>query len=619
LLDTRKAPPPAKLSQRIGVYPAPATRNTIAGELGLILGAVWEEVKQDEDEVEFLKNCYVVPEASDGTLALAKELIEQKVASDERVFTKALQPGQVPNLLKEYSHEKPIVVIGRVGNGKTTFLRYLRKIEAVDSLGKYIQIDIDFIDRPAHASEVSQFIYARIEEQLSQPPYNIDVMDDTLIRAALNADINRFKKSPEGKAYQHNSPEYVTAELAFINSIRADKHEFYKRVFIHLRGSQQYSLAIFVDNLDRRLEPIQEEAYLRASAIARDWASLVFVCLRPTTFHKSSKLGVLDSVAPKLVNITSARSDHVLARRLKFAKRYAEDGALPKRSNRAPLGSSFSFEMPKVATVIECLVESFRHRRQLVALFEAASNGNTRDLLKFTYQFLTSKFLDTDFIVESFTEDPKYKVPVHHALRALLLGDSLHYDPRICTFLNLFDIQQADRLEHFTRLTLLHFLSTVADGHPTYGFARITDAVSHLCKVGYSANHAQWTIRYLFERACVEPRDPVETWSDEVKEIRLSPLGRYHITDLISHFVYFDAVIIDTPILDSTSRATITEVFSINQRIQRCIAFMEYLDKAANDILDLPVKHLWGETYQRIMGTMALIADRIDAENIEVE
>ncbi len=279
LLDVRKAPPPQKLSQRISVYPAPTTRNAVADTLETVLGAVWEEVKQDEDEVEFLKHCYVLPEANPSTLALAKEIIEQKVSSDERVFAKALQQNAIKDLLKNYSPEKPIVILGDIGHGKTTFLKYLRKIEAATALDRYIQLDIDFVDRPAHADEVSQFIYSRIEDQLRQAPYSLDIMDDALIRAALHPDLNRFKKTPEAKLHPPDSSEYKVAELAFINSIRNDKHEFFKRLFIHLRGSRKFSLAIFMDNLDRRDEPIQEEAYLRASAIATTGqASYLFAC-----------------------------------------------------------------------------------------------------------------------------------------------------------------------------------------------------------------------------------------------------------------------------------------------------------------------------------------------------
>ena len=130
----------------------------------------------------------------------------------------------------------------------------------------------------------------------------------------------------------------------------------------------------------------------------------------------------MDSVAPKVITITSAKSSQVLARRTKFAKRYAEGLAVPQLASGALFGSTFSFELPHVATVLECMTESFRHRRQLVSLFEAVANGNTGDMLKYTSQFLTSKFLDTQEIVERFCADPDDRVPVHHALRALLFG-----------------------------------------------------------------------------------------------------------------------------------------------------------------------------------------------------
>ena len=123
------------------LYPAPAHRNAIASSLGTILGAVWGELKQDEDEVEFLKQCYVNPEASASAISLAKELLEQKLASDERAHASPIKPGEVTDVLRGYSPEKPIVVLGDVGSGKTIFLKHLRKVDAVATLDKYIQIE----------------------------------------------------------------------------------------------------------------------------------------------------------------------------------------------------------------------------------------------------------------------------------------------------------------------------------------------------------------------------------------------------------------------------------------------------------------------------------------------
>ena len=200
LLEQRKAPPPSKLSQRIPNYPAPANRNQIANQLSAVLGAVWEEARHDENDLQFLQECYVEPEANAGALALANELLGQRLSTDERSFARSIQTSQTTDVLANALSEKPIVVLGNVGNGKTTFLRYLRLIRAKDVLTKYIQIDINFVDRPDVAAEVPSFIYGQIEEQL-RTLYNIDVDDDQLVRAALNADLNRFKRTPEAKAF----------------------------------------------------------------------------------------------------------------------------------------------------------------------------------------------------------------------------------------------------------------------------------------------------------------------------------------------------------------------------------------------------------------------------------
>ena len=605
LLETRKAPPPSKLSQRITLYPAQATRNTLQDDLREVLGTMWEDIKREEDDLAFLKECYVRPETGVPALAYAKSLLERKLSSDEQVGAQVVSPTKMPKMLKDYSSEKPIVVLGDVGSGKTTFLNYLRKIEAPETLDKYIQIEINFLDRPSSAAEVADYIYAEIDRQLQKSPHKIDILDDKLTRGALNADLNRFKNSSEAKAHPQGTQEYVNAELEYINTIRSNRHDFFKRIFKHLRGSHKYSLALFFDNLDRRLQSIQDEAYLRASAIARDWASLVFLCLRPATFHTSSEAGVLDSVAPKLISITNARADFVLVRRLKFAKRYMTDSMHPSNS------------IGNVSTFLDCLIESFRQKPQLVAVFESVANGNTRDLIKYVYNFLTSLHLDTTLILNKYRGDASYRVPVHHALRALLFDNFMHYDPKRSRFVNLFDVQQADKREHFTRLATLSYMSTISVTEPAYGYARVQDIVNHLCQVGYTATHAIWTMHYLFDRKCLVSRDPIEQWSDDIKELRYTDLGKYHLIELHKKFSYIDAMIIDTPIIDVRARATITDTFFIRERLARSLTFIEYLDSCANEVLCPNTKQLWEEASKSLMNEMSAIQDRLDEQDAD--
>ena len=288
LLESRKKPAPQKLSSSITNYPRPADRNVIANELYAATAAVWNEVKNDEVDPEFLRRCYVEPEASAASLMVAQELVQQRLSVDQAVRSEAIQLENVPKLIGGDLPEKPVVVLGKVGHGKTTFLRYLREVKAKTILTNYVQLDINFVDRPDRPEDVGQFIYDEIERQLLLN-YQTDIIADNLVRGFLHSDIDRFKRSYEGRQHPEGSDEYKEAERQFILAIRNNRHVYLGRVFAHMRrgrvkGGSGHSVAIFLDNLDRRIDTIQEEAFLRASAMARDWSALVFVCLRQAHF-----------------------------------------------------------------------------------------------------------------------------------------------------------------------------------------------------------------------------------------------------------------------------------------------------------------------------------------------
>ena len=54
----------------------------------------------------------------------------------------------------------------------------------------------------------------------------------------------------------------------------------------------------------------------------------------------------------------------------------------------------------------------------------------------------------------------------------------------------------------------------------------------------------------LFGRQCCESKMPMEEWSDYVDAVRVTGIGRYHVTTLMKKFNYVDAVVVDTPILE---------------------------------------------------------------------
>jgi hypothetical protein len=123
----------------------------------------------------------------------------------------------------------------------------------------------------------------------------------------------------------------------------------------------------------------------------------------------------------------------------------------------------------------------------------------------------------------------------------------------------------------------------------------------------------------LFERRCIESRDPLEEWSDDIREIRVTDLGKYHLSHLLTKFNYFDAMIVDTPILDDNARRQIGDTLKIRARIERCLVFVDYLNQASSQMLDIQTKKLWADSFEVVKGEMAKIQDRLDRLDAEAD
>lgn len=582
LMESRKAPAPPKLSTRIANYPVPASRNTVINSLEAVISLIWDQLNADETDAHFLRECYVQPETTSENLVEAKELIQQRIDTDSSVTPDAHSITDIPDLINSYQAERPIIILGRIGHGKSTFLRYLRLVGAADSLAKYVQIDVDFLDRPEHSHQVTDFVYGQIEEQL-RTRYDIDVDEDKIVRSALHGDLNRFRKSPIGRFYANDETGYAKEELNRILELQKDRHAYLTKVFYMLKKSQGRSIALFFDNLDRRSDAIQEEAFLRSSAIARDWTSLVFVCLRHGTFYRSSFGGTLDTVAPKTLTVAPPPIDVLLRKRLKYAAKVAR-GEESFKGGRATISKGFTIHLPQTAEVLDCAAESLFRSAPLRNLFNAVANGNIRELLRYVRAALTSTHFNTTKILAKLKQG-SYRISVHETLRALLFGDSIHYEPEASTFVNLFDVERADPAEHFSRLLTLDFLIRIPQTTPAYGYARIEDVIQYLCQLGYTHEHASKTLNYLNLKNCCESQVPDQPLVDGSK-LRITSLGEYHIQELAGHFNYFDAIVVDTPIIDNRVRKEMADVVKIDDRLIRAITFVDYLKAQAANLQD---------------------------------
>jgi hypothetical protein len=611
LLDERRAPAPPKLSASIVGYPIAAERNTLINTLRPVLQLVWDEMNFDADNEVFLQHCYIAPEPSQDMLRVARELLEQRRATDDMVAlaVEHADPKKVLAMRERSEKERPVVVLGRIGHGKSTFLKYLRHIAAKDILkSKYIQIDIDFLDRPATVEDVPTYILDEVDRQLKDN-YGIRVYDDDLVRHALRQELKEFHSSPRGKLLAERQQELREAEVEFMESFTKDRNKYLVRLMRHLRHGHNKSIAIYFDNLDRRDDSIQEQAFLRASAIAAEWSALVFVCLRPGTVQRSQARGTLDAIAQRVVVVSAPKTAPMLRKRFQYAAKFARRALPPESYARAAFSDTVQSSLPQSATFFDMCDSSIHRNAELAHQYEAVANGNIRLVMKYVRDVLTSNHLDTHKIIDILQTTGEYDLAEHETLRAMIYGPHVHYEANSSPFVNVYEIRRVDPTEHFSRLLLLDYCHRHANSVDRYGFIPLTAIHTYMGNLGFSVDHIHDVIDVLFAKKCIEGRDYDEESPELGDEVRITSLGTYHVTALARRFVYLDAMVMDTPILDEKTRGRVKDVQALQDRLERAREFLRYLDHCAQSITDVEARRVWND-----MST-ALVNDITDAEN----
>src|SRR5205823_2172306 len=112
--------------------------------------------------------------------------------------------------------------------------------------------------------------------------------------------------------------------------------------------------------------------------------------------------------APKIINVVSPKTHQMLVKRVQYARRIAL-GELPLK---VPFSVEFAAELPRTATFLSCVSDSFAKSKKLSNLFDLVSNGNARDLLMHVRQVLTCQHLNTEKIVNMFL-DRGYTIAEH--------------------------------------------------------------------------------------------------------------------------------------------------------------------------------------------------------------
>ena len=584
LIGNKKQELPYKLSTTVSVYPGVKARNIFQADLQTVSDLIIEDLAHSNElEKRFLEECYYQSGTLSSYSLLSKSILQSRYAalyehnnSGPTLVPAVNRDGLSNELLAESLSRRPILLLGDVGVGKTSFIRRLIRVDASPLFENAITIYINLGAQATLSQSLKAFIPNEITVQL-RDDHEVDILERNFVHATYHGDLERFSKSIYADLRDTEPSLYKMKELELLEEKLSHKEQHIKHSLEHLSKARKKQVVMFLDNADQRDEDTQQEAFLVAQEIAENWPVTVFLALRPETFHRSVRFGALSGYHPKAFTISPPRIDRVIEKRLTFALKLT-NGEIPIHK----LSSNITVHLSNLDIVIKVLLDSLAYSDELNELFDNLSGGNVRLALDLVRNFFGSGHVDTVKIVKIYNQQGFYYIPLHEILRAVIYGDSQYFDSERSHVCNLFDISISDSKDHFILPLLLGLLSSTSGLNVEEGFMEVSKVYDYLQGLGFIVDQIDAAIIRAYRKKLIQSsgRRIPQIGIQMPQALRVTTIGLYHIRALCRLFTYIDAVIIDTPILDSTIRTTLRNVVddTLMARLNRARVFRKYLD-----------------------------------------
>ncbi|WP_145525455.1 hypothetical protein [Yersinia rohdei] len=593
---------PNKLSSYLSLYPRVRYPSELQTSLRQISELIIQDTLESNDIEElFYKRCYCESGALSKYALLSKDMLQARYAAlfSEResspkitsVKPEKKEQSLEPSIFAEALSKRPIVLIGDVGVGKTSFVKNLIYSSAFKEFNEAIYIYIDLGSKATLANNLQKFIINEIEVQLLEK-YKTDVSEIKFVRGVYSKEIQRFSSGIWGSLRESNREKYEDKQLDMLASKIDNKDEHLKNSITHLSKQTKRQVIICIDNADQRDFETQQIAFVISQELAKDWNSLVFISVRPQTFFKSKSSGALTAYPHKVFTISPPRMDQVIEKRLQFALEMSE-GKIPLEN-----AEFVRININNLSLFIKVLLESLRRNKSLGEFIENITGGNVRQALSFITGFIGSPNVEAEKIISTYEREGRYAIPVHEFSKQALLGDFSHFDPNTSLAMNIFDVSMADESEHFLVPIILALLSERIDIHDRDGFCETQKIVSEMQILGFIPSQTENALRKSTNKKLIETSQRFTFEEDETgligempEKFRATSIGQYHLKRWISDFAYLDAMLFDTPIFNPeiiNGMRSSCESFNIEDRFRRATAFKEYLLSAWQKLVNKP-------------------------------
>lgn len=479
------------------------------------------------------------------------------------------------------------LLIGSVGSGKSTYLKYFELIKSKELLKQkkahWIYIDLEEMGIDGNPRE---FIYNSLNNYLLKDNKENPTDYDNLIGPAYANEIEALSRGPYAML-KKNKEKFEEKIIELIDSDYKKVEPYVNKVYKYLSSKQL--CVIVIDNVDLfENEELEKRVFSEAISISKTIKCSTIVSIRDTTFIKHKNNSIFNAYELKKFWINPPSFKEVLSKRLIYAQHL-----LKGKSAEIEINNGIKLKIDDLSLFFSIVQKSVLNENNGKFL-EYLSDRNPRKGLHLIQNFLTSGHIQADKAIRNYIEgEANFTFPYHELFKGSVLGQWKYYKETRAEAVNIFESNLGSSSLQLARLYILQFLHSRSKiGLSDVLLSDIRDVIS---QIGISIDLIKDIIKTLINHSLVHSNE--EHLEDPSYYITLS--GGYYMAFLSSLMVYTESVMLDTNIYDNDKFEELTDLTNqieyerdilerMKIRKNRMLVFLDYLNIIENNVLTNP-------------------------------
>jgi len=576
-------------------------RNVFSDAMNKVIESFFSNIIELED-TEILENCYCLNNETKiyekDLESLLKDNLPTFLPDAKTIILKSYKgKEEIEDDIASYVHGStttiPILLIGGLGVGKSTFLRWFFNVKLNKDVGDRIfPVFIDFLKGPTDESKYIEYAEEIILSSLeSDKKYKLTEWN---ILKSIYRDL--VLKEEKGLLQPIANTDKAQFEIKIsekINEWRSNKDTHIGRLIHYLAKHHGIKVVLVFDNADQKNMIFQTKVYEYVNMLTLRHKCLAIISLREESFWQASRVGIFDAYHTHIYHLRTPRFKDLLEKRLDYALNKLK---IEKGEYFTSFGA-FRVKISDLQAFLEMVISSILvHAKgaEILKFLECLACGNMRIALGMFKSFLTSGHTKIDIYISNFlATGSQYTIPLHEFAASVMMQDLRYYsESRNNIIINLFALAKGINSSHFTRLRLLSILSeNKSKSSPVgKGYYKIDDIFNDFNKLNYDKSYLEEHILSLLRQNLIETDNNVRTSISDASYLKITACGEYYLTNLCLTFMYLDIIITDIPIRSEEHYNKIELIYKneiakerttnkrlINRRLEAVELLLDYL------------------------------------------